>query len=128
MFGGFLCQMWDLFHQFLMGQKTVAVSFEEKGELTFPSFAFCDSRAYRKRSIITLNATLYEAVAFNLEKEVYLDKIVRADFSLLDDWENTYTGKLFPTLFNGYCKLFEFHRGFPANTIAGKMKAAKQFG
>ena len=115
MVGGFLAQMWDLFGQFLSGLQTVAVSFEERKTMEFPSFAFCDSRAFRSRMSNTANAAQYNATTFNLEKEVKLEYIAE------DDWENTYTSQLVPTAFNGYCMLYEFYREYPISTFVSKL-------
>ena len=115
MVGGFLVQMWELFGQFLSGLKTVAVSFEKRKTMEFPSFAFCDSRAFRSRMSNTANAAQYNATTFNLEKEVKLEYIAE------DDWENTYTSQLVPTMLNGYCMLYEFYRGHPIGTFNGKL-------
>ena len=40
----FFVQMREQFNKFLKGQKTVAVSHEEKETQKFPTFAFCDHR------------------------------------------------------------------------------------
>ena len=69
---GFLAQMWELFGQFLSGLKTVAVSFEERPSMEFPSLAFCDSRAVKRRISTTVNAAQYNATTFNLEENVKL--------------------------------------------------------
>ena len=113
---GFLTQMWELFGQFLSGLKTVAVSFEERKKMEFPSFAFCDSRAFRSRMSITANAAQYNATTFNLEEEVKLEYIA------VDDWENTFTSQLVPTIMNGYCLLYEFNKDYPINTFIGKLE------
>ena len=117
---GFLAQMWELFGQFLSGLKTVAVSFEEKKTLEFPSFAFCDSRAVKSRMSTTANSAQYNATAFNLEEEIMLIKVGSID-TAIDDWENTYVSHLVPTMLNGYCMLYEFYRDYPVNTIAGEL-------
>ena len=118
---GFLAQMWELFGQFLSGLKTVAVSFEEKKTMEFPSFAFCDSRALKSRMSFSANAAQFNATTFNLEEEIKLITIGNSD-SAIDEWENTYKSKLVPTMFNGYCKLYEFNREFQFNSIVGKFE------
>ena len=99
----FLLQMWELFDQFISELKTVAVSFEEENEIEFPSFAFCDSTAFTEKIGITSNTTLYNATAFNVKKEISLGR------GLIGDLTDTYTVESFPTTFNGYCTLYEFH-------------------
>ena len=117
---GFLAQMWELFGQFLSGLKTVAVSFEEKKTMEFPSFAFCDSRAFRSRVSNIANAAQYNATTFNLEEEVKLTTVGDMEIAA-DDWENTYTSQLVPTAFNGYCMLYEFYREYPISTFVSKL-------
>ena len=98
----FLLQMWELFDQFISELKTVAVSFEEENEIEFPSFAFCDSTAFTEKIGITSNTTLYNATAFNVKKEISLGR------GLIGDLTDTYTVESFPTMYNGYCTLYEF--------------------
>ena len=95
----FLYQMGDLFNQYLDEKKTVAVSFEEHYEVEFPSFAFCDSKAFSEKIRFTSNISLYNASTF------YVDVNIS---TFLNNMANTCTIQYFPTLFNGYCKLFEF--------------------
>ena len=117
---GFLVQMWDLFGQFLSELKTVAVSFEERETMEFPSFAFCDSRALRKRVMITSNAAQFNSTTIHVDEDIKLDTI--ASFNKqIDVWENTYTSELVPTMLNGYCMLYEFNRDYPVNTFASKL-------
>ena len=119
---GFLAQMWDLFDQFLSDLKTVAVSFEEKYAVEFPSLAFCDSRGFRTKTNLTSNATQYNATTFNLEEEVSLN-LLRNNVSEVEEVPtNTYTTELLPTAYNGYCKLYEFKRQFPVETQLCKSK------
>ena len=108
----FFYQMWDLFGEFLSGLKTVAVSFEEKLSMEFPSFAFCDSAAFTKKIGITANATLYNSSTFNIE--------VHASLRYTNDLEDTYTIQSVPTTFNGYCKLYEFIGEHKVSTVIGK--------
>ena len=117
---GFLAQMWDLFDQFLSGLKTVAISFEERETMEFPSFAFCDSQALRSRVMVTPNAAQFNATTFNMEEAIKLMTI--ASFNKkIDVWETTYTSELVPTMLNGYCMLYEFSRDYPVSTFAGKL-------
>ena len=99
LFGGFIANVWNLFGQFLGGVKTVAISFEETDLVEFPSFAFCDSKAFTKRIGITSNVTLYNSSTFNVEVSF---------MSMYDDLTGNYSTQYFPTMFNGYCKLFDF--------------------
>ena len=75
---GFLAQMWDLFDKFLGQSKTVAVSFEERGALEFPSFAFCDSRAFRNNTLVEQlgNEVFFNATTFDLVKDVEVGGLV----------------------------------------------------
>ena len=122
MVGGFLAQMWDLFIQFRSGLKTIAVYFDERDAVEFPSFAICDSRAYRKLSFWTANGERYNAATLSLEGQVSLfvqsnDAYYSND--LTEDWNN-YTTELLPTIYNGYCMLYEFQRNYPVNAMACK--------
>ena len=100
----FLLQMWELFDQFISELKTVAVSFKEENPIEFPSFAFCDSTAFTEKLGIISNATLYNATAFNVEEDISLGPgLIQYDLT------DTYTVESFPTTFNGYCTLYEFH-------------------
>ena len=112
MIGCFLYQMWDLFGQFMSELKTVAVYFEEKTTIEFPSFAFCDSRGFTKKIGITSNATLYNSSTFNVE--------VEASTPYTNDLEGTYTIQYVPTTFNGICKLYEFIGGYGVNSLLGR--------
>ena len=126
MIGGFLAQMWELFGQFLSGLKTVAVSYEERKTIEFPSFAFCDSRAVRRRMSTTANAAQYNASTFNLEVEITLQTVGKMDIEI-ENWESTYQSKLVPTMLNGYCKLYEFHTDYPIDTFVGNLDALKYY-
>ena len=119
MIAGFFVQMWDVFNLFHSGMKTVAISFEERDKIEFPSFAVCDSRAYNKTTPWTANGAKYNATTFNFEEEVSLLFFGNEDEA--DDW-NTYTKELLPTIFNGYCILYEFQRAYPVKAFAGKAK------
>ena len=117
MVGGFLAQMWDLFDKFVGGLRTVAVSFEERPSLEFPSFAFCDSRAFRN---ITLaghnfgNEVFFNATTFDLDEDVKIGESWGTKFN--------YTFHIVPTNMNGYCKLFDIHGNYePTNTYIGKV-------
>ena len=114
MVGGFLGQMWNLFDQFLSGLKTVAISYEEKMEIEFPSFAICNSKAFTKPSGGIGSADRYNANTYDMENEIQFE--MGNYHSGLDDWQNSYATEHIPTIFNGYCMLFEFHRGYPNNT------------
>ena len=113
MIGCFLAQMWELFDQFISELKTVAVSFKEENEIEFPSFAFCDSTAFSEKIGITSNAALYNATSFNMVGEISLGDGYH-------DLRDTYTIEYFPTLFNGYCTLYEFHGKHQVGKILSK--------
>ena len=101
MVGGFLAQMWDLYDQFISGMKTVAVSFEEKREIEFPTLAFCDSRGYVKKMPLTANAVQYNASTYNLDDEISLLELGLYDgkeWKNSEEWKNTYTTQLLPTV------------------------------
>ena len=85
MIGGFLAQMWEVFDQFQSGLKTITVSFEEHTEMEFPSFAICDSRAFRKITPRMINAAQYNATAFDLEVSLNMYSVA----GLLEDDLNT---------------------------------------
>ena len=76
MFCGFLLQMWDLFEKYLSGLTTVAVSFKEREVLEFPSFAFCDSRAFKTDVNFEDTLLQYNATTFQLNQEVELNGIM----------------------------------------------------
>ena len=112
MVGGFLAQMWDLFDKFVGGLKTVAVSFEERATLEFPSFAFCDSRAFRNSTSAELhfgNAEYFNATTFDIDKDV--------EFGMFWSKEATmnHTVQIIPTILNGYCKFFDIHGSYQVN-------------
>ena len=123
--GGFLAQMWELFDQFLSKLQTVAVSYGKKENMKFPSFAFCDSRAFRKRMSPTANAEHYNATAFNMKEDISQVAISGRKDNKLDDKESTHHTKLVPTMFNGYCMLYEFHRYYPMHITMGKYYSLK---
>ena len=102
----FLYQMGDLFNQYLDEKKTVAVSFEEHDGVEFPSFAFCDSKAFTEKIRLTSNISLYNASTF------YVDVNISNLFHNV-----TSTIQYFPTVFNGYCKLFEFSGEHASSTF-----------
>ena len=109
MIGCFLYQMWDLFDQFLGELRTVAVSFEKKNAVEFPSFAFCDSTAFTKKIGITSNTTLYNSSTFyvDVDMEVSIENC-------------SYTVQYLPTTFNGYCKFYEFTGEVQVGTTVGE--------
>ena len=125
MIGGFLAQMWHIFEQFISELKTVAVSFEERRDLEFPSLAFCDSRAFKKKFVAKANATVYNVTTFNVDKEVSMSGLIdiRSDHTRALP-TNTYTTELLPTPFNGFCKLYEFKQNLPPNTLLSKSQLA----
>ena len=108
MVGGFLAQMWEVFEQFHSGLKTIAVWFDEKDTIEFPSIAICDSRAFTKLTRLMGNSAQYNATTFNLEEQISL----YINFDKADD-QNPFTTELLPTLYNGWCLLHEFPRNYP---------------
>ena len=112
MVGLFLVQMWELFVQFHSGMKAIAISFDERDEIEFPSFAFCDSKAFTKRIGMTPNATLYNASTFNLETENSLVYYVN------------HSVESFPTISNGYCTLYTFHEKYDDSQYIGMQSLA----
>ena len=104
----FLSQMWDLFDQFLNELKTVAVSFEEKKVVEFPSFAFCDNTAFKNRIGVIASATLYNATAYNVE--VTMKNAIN------------FTIQSVSTTDNGYCTLYESNGELPVNKMIGNLK------
>ena len=111
----FLLQTWELFDQFISELKTVAVSFKEENPIEFPSFAFCDSTAFTEKLGIISNATLYNATAFNVEEEISLGVGLTQH-----DLTDTYSVESFPTAYNGYCTLYEFHGKRQVNDLLSK--------
>ena len=109
MIGCFLAQMWELFEQFISELKTVAVSFKHEKTIEFPSFAFCDSKAFTEKIGFTPNVTLYNASTFNLEPEISL--VHYANHSV----------ESFPTNSNGYCTLYQIHGKYDISRILGTL-------
>ena len=66
----FLLQMWKQFNKFLKRQTTVAVSFEQRKTQKLPTFAFCDSRAYKTEIPIATTAAGYNESTYDIESEV----------------------------------------------------------
>ena len=115
----FLVQMWEQFDKFLKQQTTVAVSFENRKGHKFPTFAFCDSRAYNTKILFATTATRYNETTFNVEREVILSKICESDYNCATP--TNITMQTVPTAYNGYCKLFELHEAYPTGTYAGEI-------
>ena len=120
MVGGFLAQMWDLFDKFVGGLKTVAVSFEERATLEFPSFAFCDSRAFRNSTSPSRHfgdAGYFNATTFDIDRDVEFGAFWYKEAKI------NYTVQIIPTILNGYCKVFDIHGSYPVNgyTAVGRM-------
>ena len=122
MVAAFLFQMWELFGQFLSGLTTVAISFEEKEEFELPSFAFCDSRAFTKSVSIEETLDHYNDTTFDLDQEIVFNGMMRHDEAVggkTDYFEINHTTQVVPTMFNGYCKLYEFEQSHPVKTYIG---------
>ena len=116
---GFLTQIWEVFDQFHSGLKTIAVSYEERDTVEFPSFAVCDSRAFRKLTPWTADAEHYNGSTFDLEIQVSLympGQVKQHEVNMA----KSYSTELLPTVYNGYCLLYEFQRKFPINAVACK--------
>ena len=120
MVGLFLVQMWELFVQFHSGMKAIAISFEERDEIEFPSFAICDSNGFRKPTYTITNAAEYNASTFNMEGQVTLRLSVFGNDKTAYDLNN-YTSELMATVYNGYCMLYEFHQTYPPYGEAGNL-------
>ena len=114
----FIFQMWEQFDKFLKRQKTVAVSFEERNEHKFPTFAFCDSRGFNKEIQFAAISDVYNETTFDVEREVVL-KGVWADLSTKTPNVSVH---MVPTFYNGYCKLYEFHEHYTTGAYAGECK------
>ena len=110
-----LLQMSGLFGQYLSEMKTVAVSFREEVEMEFPSFAFCDSTAFKKRIGVLANETLYNSTAIHVEVEASM-------WSYSGFTTENMTSHSFPTINNGYCTLFELHGKFEVNALICELK------
>ena len=121
MVGGFLVQMWPLFDQYLGGLKTVAVSFEEKSAIEFPDLAFCDSRTFKRKFATTSSVTDYNATAYNLEEDVFVLGMFQGDGIYRTVSADAYEVELVPTVFNGYCKLYQFKGEIPIGTYLSKL-------
>ena len=115
----FLVQMWEQFDKFLKKQKTVAASFEERNAHKFPTFAFCDSRAYNTKILVAATAARYNETTFDVENEVDLHSICKTDYDCREP--SNVTMHMVPTGYNGYCKLYEFHEAYTTGTYAGEI-------
>ena len=119
MFGGFLVQMWELFIQFCSGMKAIAISNEDRDKVEFPSFALCHSKAFNKFTYTMVEVAKYNSSTFNMEGQIKFISFGMDDSA--EDWD-IYTSELLPTLYNGYCMLYEFQRTYPPNAEIGKFK------
>ena len=115
---GFLAHMWGQVNKFFSGLTTVGVSYEERATIKFPTFAFCDSRAYKIRIPFAATKEKYNATAYDIDSEVVIGGV-----TLLDDQETmmpaNHTARIFPTTYNGLCKSFEFHETHKVRSYAG---------
>ena len=75
----FVFQMWEQFDKFLKKQTTVAVSFEDRETHKFPTFAFCDSRAYNTKILFPTTAARYNETTFDVQSEIDLYYICEND-------------------------------------------------
>ena len=115
---GFLAHMWDQTSKFFTGLTTVGVSYEDRSRIKFPTFAFCDSRAYNVRQPFAATAPLYNSTAFNVEQEVVFTGVTETDDPEAIKPVN-HTVRVFPTTYNGLCKSYEFHDVHKVRTYAG---------
>ena len=115
----FMAQMWEQFDKFLKKQTTVAGSFEDRETQKFPTFAFCDSRAYNTKINFATTAARYNETTFDVESEIDLSHICESDFDCKK--ASNVTERMVPTTYNGYCKLYEFHEAYKTGTYAGQM-------
>ena len=119
--GGFLAHMWEQTNKFFSGLTTVGVSYEERPRIKFPTFVFCDSRAYNVRQEFAATARLYNATAFNVGQEVVFSGVALSDDTGSLKLPN-HTEKVFPTVYNGLCKSYEFHEIDKVRSYAGRSK------
>ena len=115
----FMAQMWEQFDKFLKKQTTVAVSFEDRETQKFPTFAFCDSRAYNTKILFAATAARYNETTFDVESEIDLSFICEAEYDCKK--ASNVTERMVPTTFNGYCKLYEFHEAYKPGSYAGQI-------
>ena len=115
---GFLAHMWDQTNKFFTGLTTVGVSYEDRSRIKFPTFAFCDSRAYNVRQPFAATASLYNSTAFDVEQEVVFTGVTETDDPEAIKPVN-HTVRVFPTTYNGLCKSYEFHDVHKVRTYAG---------
>ena len=115
---GFLAHMWHQTNKFFTGLTTVGVSYEDRSRIKFPTFAFCDSRAYNVRQPFAATASLYNSTAFDVEQEVVFTGVTETDDPEAIKPVN-HTVRVFPTTYNGLCKSYEFHDVHKVRTYAG---------
>ena len=111
--------MWEQFDKFLKRQTTVEVSFEQRKTQKLPTFAFCDSRAYKTEIPIATTAARYNESTYDIESEVFLNGICESDYDCAEP--TNVTMYIVPAIYNGYCKLYEFNEEFKAGTYAGEI-------
>ena len=111
--------MWEQFDKFLKGQKTVAVSFEHRETQKLPTFAFCDSRAYKTKIPFAATAVRFNESTYDVESEVLLRGICISDYNCAKP--TNVTMHIVPATYNGYCKLYKFHEEFKTGTYAGEI-------
>lgn len=115
---GFIWQIWDQAGKFLSGFSTVAVSWEQKKTLSFPTFVFCDSQGF------TVTSKGFEKALRNrdsfknhtVEVHVYLSGIGTHEFGNRETPE--YDSYELPTLYNGMCKVFTIRTEYPIRHFA----------
>jgi hypothetical protein len=101
--------MWQQFVKFTENKTTVAVSFEDTQMLTFPTFAFCDARAYKRRMPFPGTAKYYNESAFDIASEVTLEGVGSTDYNISNYVNHSVIVE--PTSFNGYCKVILSDQG-----------------
>ena len=91
------------------------MSFEGRELHKFPTFAFCDIRGYNEEIIFAATAARYKETTFDVGREVVLDRVWE-DMLLITP---NVTMHIVPTIFNGYCKMYEFQQSYKTGSYAG---------
>lgn len=110
---GFAWQIWDQLLKFFGEKKTVAISYETKTTLRFPTFVFCNHEAYRKFANLGRTEAEYRADAFDVA--VRFNGTTTTDFGEPGDSRADVT--VVPTVYNGFCKMFHVGKAFPARQL-----------
>ena len=97
----------------------MAITFEEREEFELPSFAFCDSRAFKRSVSIEETLANYNSTTFDLDQEVKFNGMVKTVGSKEYYFKVDHNTQIVPTMFNGNCKLYEFKQSHPVKTYIG---------